>query len=133
MIDTGHSPGALRFEILGPLRVWRGDAEVDAGPRQQRCLLALLLAAAGEPLGVGDLVDLIWESEPPPTAVNVIHKYVGSLRRIFEPGLPARSSGSQLLRYGNGYRMAPDTVTVDVMAFRRHLAAAQAKIGRAHV
>ena len=37
------SPGALRLQILGPLRIWRDEVEFDAGPRQQAYLLALLL------------------------------------------------------------------------------------------
>ena len=36
----------LRVQILGPLRVWRDGREVDAGPRQQRSVLAFLAARA---------------------------------------------------------------------------------------
>ncbi|WP_433831295.1 BTAD domain-containing putative transcriptional regulator [Actinoplanes sp. CA-015351] len=117
--------GALRFTVLGPLRFWRGDVELDAGPRQQRCLLMLLLAAAGQPLGMGDLADLIWEADPPTSAVNIIHKYVGALRRLFEPGLPPRDPGSYLLRHGSGYLLATGAVTVDLLEFRQHLAEAK--------
>ena len=82
----------LRLTVMGPLRLWRGDAELDAGPRQQRCLLALLLVREGRPVSINDLVNLLWGSEPPLSAVNNIHKYVGSLRRLLEPGLPPRSA-----------------------------------------
>jgi DNA-binding SARP family transcriptional activator len=34
---------ALRFGVLGPLRVWRGDTVVDLGPVQQRVVLAVLV------------------------------------------------------------------------------------------
>jgi hypothetical protein len=27
--------GPLRLQVLGPLRVWRGESELEAGPRQQ--------------------------------------------------------------------------------------------------
>ncbi|HEX7825250.1 MAG TPA: winged helix-turn-helix domain-containing protein, partial [Mycobacterium sp.] len=92
----------LRLQILGPLRVWRGRAELNAGPRQQLCLLAVLLARAGQPVSTGELIDLIWGELPPESALNVIHKYVGALRRVFEPSVPARSSGTHLFRSGNG-------------------------------
>ena len=36
----------VRFSVLGPLRAWRGDAEIDCGPPAQRKVLALLLVAA---------------------------------------------------------------------------------------
>ncbi|WP_436535530.1 BTAD domain-containing putative transcriptional regulator [Actinoplanes sp. HUAS TT8] len=119
----------LRFEILGPLRFWRGGTELDAGPRQQRCLLTLLLAASEQPLGISELIDLIWESAPPSSAVNIVHKYVSGLRRVFEPDLTARDCGRYLFRYGNGYRLVAGTAAVDLRAFHRHLADARAGEG----
>ena len=86
---------ALRLEVLGPLRIWRDGVELDPGPRQQAYLLALLLARAGRPTSTAELVDLIWGEDAPASALNVIHKYVGALRRLLEPALaradPART------------------------------------------
>ncbi|MEH1163988.1 BTAD domain-containing putative transcriptional regulator [Micromonospora sp. CPCC 205539] len=119
----------LRLQIMGPLRLWRDDVELDAGPRQQRSLLALLLTRVGRPVSMTDLINLIWGDDPPLSAVNVIHKYVGALRRLLEPDLPLRSSGSYLLRHGNGYRFAAGPETLDLAAFRQFVAAA--KVGTA--
>jgi DNA-binding SARP family transcriptional activator len=113
---------------MGPLRVWRDDIEVDAGPRQQRCLLALLLVRAGRTVGVSELIDLLWGTDPPASAVNVIHKYVGTLRRVLEPGLPRRSAGSYLLRHRTGYRFAAGPETLDLVQFRQLAAAARARV-----
>lgn len=44
---------SLRLQILGPLRLWRDDVELDTGPRQQAYLLALLLAREGRPTSTG--------------------------------------------------------------------------------
>ncbi|MEO3930107.1 helix-turn-helix domain-containing protein [Micromonosporaceae bacterium B7E4] len=49
-------------------------------PRQQRYLLALLLARTGRPVSTSDLIELIWGEDAPASAPNVIHKYVGALR-----------------------------------------------------
>jgi len=49
----------IQLQILGLLRIWHRDVELDAGPRQQAYLLALLLARAGRPLSVDSLIDLI--------------------------------------------------------------------------
>ena len=38
-----------RFEVLGPLRAWRGEKAIDLGPLQQRVVLAVLLLQAGRP------------------------------------------------------------------------------------
>ncbi|SNY69799.1 AfsR/SARP family transcriptional regulator [Paractinoplanes atraurantiacus] len=125
-LPAGDGPEALRLQIMGPLRVWRGGAEINAGPRQQRCLLALLLARGGHPISMTELVALIWGADPPVSAISVIHKYVGVLRRLLEPGLLPRTPGSFVLRNGNGYRITAGADTLDLMQFRRHVAAARA-------
>jgi len=118
------------LQVLGPLRVWQGDTEVDAGPPQQRCLLALLLAGEGHPIGVPELIELLWGADPPPSALNVIQKYIGLLRRVLEPGLPPRVAGSYLVRHGNGYRFAAGPeLTLDLVRFRRLVAEAKAFAG----
>jgi DNA-binding SARP family transcriptional activator len=117
---------------MGPLRVWRDDVELDAGPRQQRCLLALLLVRAGRTVGMTELIDLLWGPKPPSSAVNVIHKYVGTLRRLLEPGLPRRSAGSYLLRHRTGYRFTADPDTLDLVRFRQLAGAARARADEGH-
>ncbi|MFF5075622.1 BTAD domain-containing putative transcriptional regulator [Actinoplanes sp. NPDC000266] len=114
------------MQVLGPLRLWRDDIELDGGPPQQRCLLALLLIRAGRPVSLNDLVREIWGSDPPASATNVIHKYVGVLRRLLEPGLPRRSAGSYLLRHGTGYRFALPDEALDLTMFRRLAMSARA-------
>ncbi|WP_433537895.1 BTAD domain-containing putative transcriptional regulator [Micromonospora sp. CA-249363] len=127
--------GTLRLEILGPLRLWRNGVELDVGPRQQGRLLALLLARAGRPVSAGDLIELVWGEDAPASASNVIHKYVGALRRLMEPSLPLRAPGSYLLRHGGGYLFAPAPGSLDLFRFRELVGAARAKLtaGDRHV
>ncbi|MCE7006866.1 tetratricopeptide repeat protein [Kibdelosporangium philippinense] len=108
----------MRFAVLGPLRAWREAAEIDLGPPQQRLLLAVLLVREGRPVGVDTLVDLLWENDPPASAVNVVHRYVGALRRLFEPGLPPRAQGSWLIRQAGSYRLAVTAESCDVAEYR---------------
>lgn len=122
------SPSGLRVQLLGPLRVWRDGIEVEPGPRQQAYLLALLVARAGQSASVSDLIDLIWEDDAPATALNVVHKYVGSLRRVLEPALPPRGTGSYIQNRGNGYHFTADGDVVDVVVFSRLVAAARAAL-----
>ncbi|GIF23630.1 SARP family transcriptional regulator [Paractinoplanes tereljensis] len=112
------------------MRVWRGDVELDAGPRQQRCLLALLAAREGRPVGMGELINLIWGSESPISAVNVIHKYVGALRRLLEPGLPPRAGGAFITRRDSGYRFLAGPDNLDLVAFRQLVAGAKESVGQ---
>jgi DNA-binding SARP family transcriptional activator len=109
----------VELSVLGPVRAWRGPDELDLGPNQQRAILALLLVRANHLVTVNELVELLWERDPPTSAVNVIHKYIGAIRRLLEPDLEARSSGRWLTRQGAAYRLAADEATSDLIAFRR--------------
>jgi hypothetical protein len=44
--------------VLGPVRAWQADAELDLGAPQQRAVLAVLAAHADHPVSVGHLVDV---------------------------------------------------------------------------
>lgn len=113
------------FTVLGPVRAWRGPQEIDLGPPQQRTVLALLLAHAGQPVSVSEMVDAMWGPEPPGSAVNAVHRSIGLLRRALEPGLPLRETGRWLSRTGGGYRLDADADAVDLLRFRRLMARAR--------
>jgi DNA-binding SARP family transcriptional activator len=121
---------SLRIQLLGPLRVWRHGVELDIGPHQQAHLLALLLAHGNQPIGPSELIDLIWANEDvPATALNIVQKYVGALRRLLEPQIPARRTGSYVQRRGTGYLfVAGPGVTVDVAVFRGLVAQAESHL-----
>ena len=97
---------SIKFSVLGPVPAWRGPFELNVGPNQQRAILALLLVRANQLVPVDDMIELLWEENPPASAVNVVHKYIGSVRHLLEPGLEARASGRWLTRHGAGYRLA---------------------------
>ncbi|MET7570241.1 BTAD domain-containing putative transcriptional regulator [Streptomyces sp. NPDC005492] len=107
-----------RFAVLGPVRAWRDDTELALGPPQQRALLALLLTQAGHPVAVHEIVDALWGQDPPDSAVNVVQRHVGALRRLLEPDLPAGGRSRWLVRGSGGYRLevAPDDL--DLLRFR---------------
>lgn len=108
----------VRFSVLGGVRVHRGDAELDLAGPQERAFLALLLVGAGQPVPVSDLVEALWCADPPRSAVNVVRRHVGSLRRLLEPGLAARAEGRWLVRDAGGYRLVTDGDSADLPRFR---------------
>ncbi|MEV6304565.1 AAA family ATPase [Actinoplanes sp. NPDC051861] len=118
-----------RLTLLGPLRIRRDDAELDAGPPQQAFLLAVLAARAGETVSSTELVELIWDDDVPASAHNIIQKYAGALRRLLEPDLAAREPGSYLVRHGDGYLFQPAPGMLDVAEFRALLDRARASFG----
>jgi DNA-binding SARP family transcriptional activator/tetratricopeptide (TPR) repeat protein len=125
---VGNPDGAgpqIAFEVLGPTRVWRDGIELDLGPPQQATLLTLLLVGVGRPISTSEMIDLIWGDEMPSSALNILHKYVGTLRRILEPDLAPRAVGSYIHRRGSSYLLDLGGMALDLVDFRRQLDAAR--------
>lgn len=108
----------VRFQILGPVRSWRDGAEITLGPPKQRALFALLLAQSGQPVPLHAILDALWGQEPPTTAVNVVHRHIGGLRRLLEPGLPSGAASRRLVRDAGGYRLEVEPAELDLLQFR---------------
>lgn len=114
----GARPASLRYAVLGPVGAWRGEVELNLGPPKQRALLAMLLVRVPDPLPVHEAVDILWGDDPPPSAVNVIHRHMGSLRRLLEPGLTRRTDARELTLSAAGYRLTADAGSLDLLRFR---------------
>jgi DNA-binding SARP family transcriptional activator len=56
-------------------------------------------------VSASELVDALWNDNPPTTAVNQIQRHIGELRRLLEPMLPPRASGSYVQAVGEAYRL----------------------------
>jgi DNA-binding SARP family transcriptional activator len=119
----------VRFTILGPVRAWLDGTELETGSPTQRALLALLLVHAGQPVALTEIVDALWADDPPRTAVNIVHRHVGTLRRLTDPDLPMRASGTLLLRSAGAYRLNVDAGSLDLLRFRELCEAARAASG----
>jgi len=128
MSVPGSELPRLRIQILGPLRVWRDGLEVDPGPRQQRSVLAFLAARAGSPVTMTEIIDLLWGEDPPASAVNTVHRYVGALRRVLDPAVETRSPGCWLARHGRGYRLGVAPENLDLAALRHAADAARSHV-----
>lgn len=42
--------GLIRVEVLGPVRAWNGEVELDLGAPRQRAVLAVLASRVGRPV-----------------------------------------------------------------------------------
>ncbi|WP_229839846.1 AfsR/SARP family transcriptional regulator [Streptomyces brasiliensis] len=101
-----------------PVRAWRDDTEPALGPPKQQGLLAPLLTQAGHPCSVHEIVDALWGQDPPDSAVDVVQRHIGALRRLLEPDLPARGRSRWLVRGSGGYRLDVETDALDLLRFR---------------
>ncbi|XVQ12494.1 AfsR/SARP family transcriptional regulator [Spirillospora sp. CA-255316] len=108
---------ALRFSVLGPVRAWRGPAELDLGGPQQRAVLAVLLLNRGRTMPIEGLLDALWGDLPPARAVGTVRTYASRLRRVLEND---RANPEILVSTGKGYalRAAPGTLDAEVFEAR---------------
>jgi DNA-binding SARP family transcriptional activator len=113
-----------RFAVLGPVRAWRGDDEIDLGSPQQRAILAVLLLQGGTPASPDQLVDAVWGGAAPRAAVGMVRSYVSRLRHALGPGDPAAVIES----VGGGYALRGHDL--DLTEFQRQLGIAR-QAGRA--
>jgi DNA-binding SARP family transcriptional activator len=79
----------LRWELLGPVRAWRGDIEVNLGPPQQRAILMVLLLREGGVASTERLISAVWGTAPPPAAAGMVRSYISRLRRALDDGTKA--------------------------------------------
>ena len=100
--------GIVDFRVLGPVQVWDGGQRVAVGGPQPEKVLAALLLAEGRVVPLDELVDALWDADPPPTATHQVHKLIAGLRR--------RIPGS-IETDGPGYRIRLDGSTVDAASF----------------
>ncbi|MGP3969687.1 AfsR/SARP family transcriptional regulator [Streptomyces sp. 6N223] len=79
--------------LLGPVELRGPDGRSrDAGPPQQRCLLAVLAMAPGRPVAAETLLDRLWDQDPPGNARDALYTYVSRLRRVLR-----RAAGGYVL------------------------------------
>jgi DNA-binding SARP family transcriptional activator len=101
------------LRVLGPVQVWDGAAWFRPPRPQLRLLLACLALSAGRVVPVDDLIDVIWDERPPPSARASLQILIVRLRKALA-GLP----DCMLERYGAGYRLLAIPDKVDVHRFR---------------
>ncbi|WP_314221024.1 AfsR/SARP family transcriptional regulator [Streptomyces zaehneri] len=104
-----------RFSVLGPVRAWRDETEVELGSPQQRLVLATLLLAEGAQVSVPRLTDAVWGTETPASAPGVLRTYVHRLRKALHP--TADAATSVIRSAGEGYRLRTP-VESDLRDFR---------------
>jgi DNA-binding SARP family transcriptional activator len=87
---------SLRFSLMGPVRAWRDDEEIDLGPRQQRAVLAALLLNNGIRLSNDQLIGMVWD-DPTPSAVMALRTYMYKIRKLLpELDLKSKDGGYTL-------------------------------------
>ena len=101
------------LRLLGPVEVLASGAWSAPDKPQQRLVMALLALRAGQVVSVDELIDGVWDDDPPRSARASLQALITRLRQML-----AAVPGSRLERCGDGYRLLIDARQVDVHEFR---------------
>jgi DNA-binding SARP family transcriptional activator len=112
----------VEIQVLGPLSAEVNGGSIVPTAAKQRQILSLLALYPGRMVPVPTLVEELWGSAPPPSAVTTIQTYIVLLRRrlgtAIGPGSPADAKDILVTRHG-GYLLQVDEACVDVHRYHR--------------
>jgi DNA-binding SARP family transcriptional activator/WD40 repeat protein len=116
----GYRPGVW-FGVLGHLEVRRTDGSPlpISGPARRQ-LLAALISRPGALVSVTSLIEDLWASAPPRSALNSLRSHVVRVRAALAQG----DAGNLLRTEGEGYRLCIEATDVDAGRFEALIDAA---------
>uniref|UniRef100_UPI00278BE624 AfsR/SARP family transcriptional regulator n=1 Tax=Streptomyces venezuelae TaxID=54571 RepID=UPI00278BE624 len=106
----------MEFRLLGSVALVTEDGEVALGPAKRSTLLAMLLLRPNGAVNVQQLIDALWEEEPPTHAKTVLQGHVSRLRALLaEHG--SEAYGVELATQGSAYVLRIPESLVDAHRF----------------
>ncbi|MBB2913972.1 DNA-binding SARP family transcriptional activator [Streptosporangium becharense] len=105
----------MQFRVLGPVEADDDGIPVDLGGPRQRAVLARLILSRGTVVPVDVLIDDVYGSTPPASALATLQSYISHLRRAVEPGRAPRAPSRVIIARPPGYLLA--AADVDVARF----------------
>ncbi|MFD9244531.1 BTAD domain-containing putative transcriptional regulator [Streptomyces sp. NPDC059556] len=113
----------MEFRLLGSVALVTEDGDVALGPAKRSSLLVMLLLRPNSAVNVGQLIDALWEEEPPTHAKTVLQGHVSRLRALLaEHG--AEAYGVELATQGSAYVLRMPESLVDAHRFEELVALA---------
>ncbi|WP_328942764.1 winged helix-turn-helix domain-containing protein [Streptomyces sp. NBC_00250] len=113
----------MEFRLLGSVALVTEDGDVALGPAKRSSLLVMLLLRPNSAVNVAQLIDALWEEEPPTHAKTVLQGHVSRLRALLaEHG--AEAYGVELATQGSAYVLRMPESLVDAHRFEELVALA---------
>ncbi|MFF0388139.1 BTAD domain-containing putative transcriptional regulator [Kitasatospora sp. NPDC004615] len=114
----GEDALELHFTTLGPLTARRAGQELRINRARDRAVLAVLLAQAGRPVTVGEIIDGVWgeEGDEAPDRAGALPGNMYRLRSALG------GDGNLLRHVGKGYCLDVDPAGIDRTVFLSALA-----------
>lgn len=105
----------MDFRILGPLAVVDEGREITPTAPKVRQVLSFLLIRRNQIVQVSELIDELWSSNPPDSAITTLQTYIYKLRK----DVLAPSGPTSLHTRASGYLLHVSDDDVDVCAFEK--------------
>ncbi|WP_336157262.1 BTAD domain-containing putative transcriptional regulator [Amycolatopsis sp. VC5-11] len=116
MSASGGVP-APEIQLLGPVRAWLGDRQLDLGSAHRRTVFAVLAFSPNRTVSREVLIDAVWGDSPPASAQGSIYTYISGLRRVLEPGRRKGAESRLIASTGSGYSLCVEPEQIDVHRF----------------
>lgn len=100
----------MDFRLLGPLEVLENGEAIDVGAAKPRALLAVLLLNANHVVSSDELLESLWDEQPPETALKALQVYVSRLRKAL--------GKERILTRVSGYELRVEPGELDVERFK---------------
>ncbi|MER7848573.1 SAV_2336 N-terminal domain-related protein [Kitasatospora sp. NPDC096077] len=124
VLSTTPESSGLRYLLLGPLRVGRGEGAGPVDSPVRQALLVALVLHAPEAVSVTRLIEAIWGDQPPREAVAVVHAHLAELLSVIGDLIYVQDAAGAPYSASDSYRLTVAPGSVDVAVFEECLAAA---------
>jgi DNA-binding SARP family transcriptional activator len=117
----------MRFQILGPLRVFAKDGPLPVRGSREQKILAMLLLNADRPVSLEHLINAVWDDNPPTTAATQVRNRISGLRKSWSAATP--QPDSILRTEGKGYLLRLEGHDLDLRSLEQHVSSAREAAG----
>jgi DNA-binding SARP family transcriptional activator len=113
--------GAVFFQLLGPVEVWRGNSAVRIPGQKARTLLARLLLNVDRIVSLPQLYQVIWGDREPASARALLHNHVSVLRQLLD-------GGADIVSQADGYLLRLTGAELDAQRFQDEVSGGHAAL-----
>jgi len=118
----------MGLKLLGPLDLVVGDRSLHLGGPRQQIVLAMLSLNTNSVTPIDQLIDAVWQNDPPLTARTQIQVCISALRKLFAEVGRAEAISTR----GPGYVLELGPDEVDSLMFANKLTAVRQQVDAGH-
>src|ERR1700733_1992371 len=114
---------SIEFGLLGPLVVRRDGQLISVPGGKPRAVLAALLLNAGQLVAAGQLAEVLWGADPPPSARVSLQNHIKRLRQAL-----GQDGRARIVTRPGGYAIRVASGELDGARFQAALTSARAAV-----